>query len=186
MKKIMLTLAALLSCAFATTVFTACGSDDKEDIIKPSVEEATPTQMALTFTLDATDDMAEYFDMVVTYDDGTGEKQEAFTDLEWSKTLTSKLPATFTFSRKIRVKDDKRDALAAADIVEVTTHYHYSFDILDDKGQVIPEMTGSKDIAQSMIKDTGTRALERAQAGGYDRTYICMFDVNGSIQKIQQ
>ena len=180
MKKIMLTLAALLSCAFATTVFTACGSDDKEDIIKPSVEEATPTQMALTFTLDATDDMTNYFDMVVTFDDGTGEKQEAFTALEWSKTLTANLPAIFTFSRKIRVKEDKRAALAAAETVEVTTHYHYAFKILDAQGQIIPEITGSKDVAQSMIVDTGAKAMERADAGVYDRTYICKFDVNGS------
>jgi hypothetical protein len=31
-----------------------------------------------------------------------------------------------------------------------------------------------------MIVDTGAKALERADAGVYDRTYICKFDVNGS------
>ena len=106
MKKIIMTLAAVLCCTMTATVFTACGSDDKEEEPKPSTE-VTPTMVAMTFTFNATADMVNFFDMVITYNDGTGEKQETMTGTQWKKTLKVKLPASFSFSRQCRVKADK-------------------------------------------------------------------------------
>ena len=38
MKKILMTLAAVLCCAMTATVFTACGSDDDDDIDTPPAQ----------------------------------------------------------------------------------------------------------------------------------------------------
>ena len=45
MKKMMMTLAAVLCCAMTMTVFTACGSDDDDS--KNPAEDTTPKQVAM-------------------------------------------------------------------------------------------------------------------------------------------
>ena len=178
MKKIFMTLAAVLCCAMTTTTFTACGNDDNEEDNKPSTE-ATPTMVAMTFTFNATADMVNFFDMVITYNDGTGEKQETMTGTQWKKTLKVKLPASFSFSRQCRVKADKYDAMIATSKVTITSHYNYSFDILDAQGKVIPGMSDGNDLAHSSSDGSGTKVAERANAGGYDKSYAYSFDANG-------
>ena len=175
-----MTLAAVLCCAMTTAALTACGNEKEEEENKPSTE-ATPTMVAMTFTFNATADMVNFFDMVITYNDGTGEKQETMTGTQWKKTLKVKLPASFSFSRQCRVKADKYDAMIATSKVTITSHYNYSFDILDAQGKVIPGMSDGNDLAHSSSDGSGKKVAERANEGGYDKSYAYSFDANGRM-----
>ena len=175
-----MTLAAVLCCAMTTAALTACGNDKEEEENKPTTE-VTPTMVAMTFTFNATADMVNFFDMVVTYNDGTGEKQETMTGTQWSKTLTVKLPASFSFSRQCRVKADKYDAMIATSKVTITSHYNYSFDILDAQGKVIPGMSDGNNLSQANSDGSGAKVAERANAGGYDKSFAYSFDANGRM-----
>ena len=48
MKKIIMTLAAVLCCAMTMTVFSACSSDDDNN--KDNKGDKTPAKVAMTFT----------------------------------------------------------------------------------------------------------------------------------------
>lgn len=78
-KKIMMTLAAVLCCAMISTVFTACGSDDDNNTPTPPAEDTTPKQVAMDYYLFTTEDMLNYCNVEVTYDDGTGTKTATLT-----------------------------------------------------------------------------------------------------------
>ena len=101
MKKIMMTLAAVLCCAMTTTVFTACGSDDDDNTQQP---DNTPAYAEVTFTFWGTQDMLDIADMTVTYNDGTGNKTETVTTVDWVKTVKAPLPVSFKFERKVTLK----------------------------------------------------------------------------------
>jgi hypothetical protein len=70
MKKMMMTLAAVLCCAMTMTVFTACGSDDDDS--KNPAEDTTPKQVAMNFVLYNTADMLNYCNIEISYDNGLG------------------------------------------------------------------------------------------------------------------
>ena len=104
MKKIMMTLTAVLCCAMTTTVFTACGSDD--DSSTPEEQSGdTPAYVEMTFTFWGTQDMLDIADMKVTYNDGTGDKTETVTTANWVKTVKAALPVSFKFERKVTLKE---------------------------------------------------------------------------------
>ena len=175
-----MTLAAVLCCAMTATTLTACGNDKEEEENKPTTE-VTPTMVAMTFTFNATADMVNFFDMVITYNDGTGEKQETMTGTQWTKTVTVKLPASFSFSRQCRVKTDKYDAMAATPKVTITSLFIYSYDILDAQGKVIPGKSGGNDLTTANSEGSGKKVADRANEGGYDKSYAYSFDVNGRM-----
>ena len=67
MKKIFLTFAIVIYCTMVTTVLTACSSsEDTPEVVN------TPTFVQTTFTFSATQDMLDYCDITVKYNDGTG------------------------------------------------------------------------------------------------------------------
>ena len=102
MKKFMMTLAAILCCAMTTTVFTACGGDD--DANTPEQPDNTPAYAEVTFSFWGTQDMLDIADMTVTYNDGTGNKTETVTSVDWVKTVKAALPVSFKFERKVTLK----------------------------------------------------------------------------------
>ena len=104
MKKFMMTLAAVLCCAMTTTVFTACGSDDDDNSTTPEKPDNTPAYAEVTFTFWGTQDMLDIVDMTVTYNDGTGDKTETITTVDWVKTVKAALPVSFKFERKVTLK----------------------------------------------------------------------------------
>ena len=106
MKKILMTLAAVLCCAMTTTVFTACSGDDENNGNTPKQPDNTPAYAEVTFTFWGTQDLLDIADMTVTYNDGTGDKTETVTTVNWVKTVKASLPVSFKFERKITLKEN--------------------------------------------------------------------------------
>ena len=103
MKKSMMTLAAVLCCAMTKTVLTACGDDDDDNT--PKQPDNTPAYAEVTFTFWGSQDLLDIADMTVTYNDGTGNKTETVTTVDWVKTVKASLPASFKFERKVTLKE---------------------------------------------------------------------------------
>ena len=113
MKKMMMTLAAVLFCAMTTTVFTACGSDDDDNDNKKPVD--APTSGVMDCTLYTTDESLASFDYYVKYYDESGKIQSekvVWSDQTnqqgkrtWTKKVVAKLPATLGILFEIKAKD---------------------------------------------------------------------------------
>ena len=112
MKKILMTLAAILCCAMTMTLFTACGDDDDEGGKKPVVEATSGVMECQLYTSDET---LTSFDFYVKYYDENGQvKNEKVVWPEqktsegvrtWTKKVVQKLPATLGIFVEIKAKD---------------------------------------------------------------------------------
>ena len=103
MRKILMTLAAVLCCAMTTTVFTACGSDDDDNTTKP--DDTTPVEAVMDYSLETSDAMLATFDLTVEYYDAAGKVQtEPMTQKTWTKKVSAKLPATLGARLKAQLK----------------------------------------------------------------------------------
>jgi len=163
--------------ALAATLFAACGQDENKESVEPA--QPVPDKVRMSFTFDATDDMLRYLDITVVYDDGTGERSECVVANQWSKSLTVKLPATFTYKYEARVKADLYDTMAAAEAISFTRHYSYAYDIIDVSGAVIPGMGREHSSSHPTHSGVGARVAERYNEGNFDKTYTYTFDANG-------
>ena len=97
----MMTLAAVLCCAMTTTVFTACGSDDKDT--PGSDKNPVAAQMVSEFS--ASEDMLKYMDVTVEYYDANGSIQKEKVTGTWDKAVKAQLPATLGSRVTIKLKD---------------------------------------------------------------------------------
>jgi hypothetical protein len=176
MKKVTLML------ALAATLFAACGKDDDNNTPAEPVQQV-PAIVSMMYHLDATDDMLQYLDYTVIYDDGTGEREEAVTSNRWEKTFAASLPATFTIKRRLRVKEGMHDALVAADTVHMTDGYGYAYQIFDSTATPIPGMNDSWSRAP-ISGASGARIAEHCEAGRLDKTYTLSFDINGHFTQM--
>lgn len=181
MKKIMITIAAIVCCAMISTTLIACGGDDsdKGGNGDPSVDK-TPSIVSMTFSSDVNADMLEYFDIVMIYNDGTGEKQETITTNKWTKTLTAKLPASFSFKRQIRVKANKYDALVAATKVTTTKQYSYVYEIFNAAGKPVDKADLYKSVSGS-VDGVGELVAKQVDAGKLDQNWAFVFNANGKL-----
>lgn len=178
MKKIVMTFAAVLCCALVSSTFTACGKDDADKGSTPT--DNTPAKVTMTFSTEVSADMLEYFDIVMVYNDGTGEKQDAVTSNKWTKTLIANLPVTMSFKRQITVKPAKYDALVAATKVTTTKKYSYAYDILNAAGKSI-NLGDSYSGPSSSVDGKGELVAKQANAGKYDSNWTYVFDTNGRL-----
>lgn len=172
MKKVTLML------ALAAALFTACSKDDDKSNTPEQPAQQVPAIVSMMYYLDATDDMLHFLDYTVTYDDGTGEREEAVTSNRWEKTLATSLPATFTIKKRLRVKEGMYDALVATDTVHLTSGHGYVYQIFDSTATAIPGMSDSWNIP-SASSGRGALIAERCEAGYFDKTYTLSFDANG-------
>ena len=104
MKKNLMTLAAVLCCAMVC-FFASCQKNGGSSTTPEEQPDNTPAAVEMTFTFWGTQDMLDYADMVVTYNDGTGDKTETVTTVNWVKTIKVALPVTFKFARKVTLKE---------------------------------------------------------------------------------
>ena len=104
MKKIMLTLAAVLCCAMTTTVLTACGgSDDSGNVPGP---DKTPVAGVMEAKFEVSEDIIKYLDVTVEYYDADGSvKKEQMDKTTWSKQVKAKLTAKLGARLSMKVKD---------------------------------------------------------------------------------
>ena len=108
MKKVLMTLAAVLCCAMTTTVLTSCSTDSNND---EGANDKTPKYVMIQFYMDNTADMVRYCDIEVTFEDEQGNKQSAKlesgnfdTNYMAYATANGVLPTQFKFSRKVTLK----------------------------------------------------------------------------------
>ncbi len=175
MKKYLMTLAAVLCCAMMTTVFTACGGDDDDNDKKT---DNKPTGVELSVSFSESEDMLEYCDIQIEYNDGTGAKTEAMTTTSWSKTLTAKLPATFTVKKTVTLKADKD--MTSAKTIEYVQKYSCNYSLVYASGGASSQfaVTGSSHSGLGAADEMA----EVVAKGLLDKTLIFTFDADGNLK----
>ena len=184
MKKNLLMLAAILCCAMNVTIFTACGGDD-DDNNTPKPDDNTPKSVMLVFSLYATADMLNYCDVQVSIGNERGDAKtitltksdvEAFSsNYVWKQTLAADLPATFTFTRKVTLKQNIDDLEQFA----YTKSIDYKSALYNAVGNMISSNTPVSSFGKSTA--TGKTAAERINSGAFNEKYIFSFDKDGKL-----
>lgn len=184
MKKNLLMLAAILCCAMIVTIFTACGGDDDDNnTSKP--DDNTPKSVMLVFSLYATADMVDYCDVQVSIGNEKGDAKTmtlkksdmaAFgANFEWKQTLAADLPVTFTFTRKVTLKQniDNLEQFAYTKSVD------YKSALYNAAGNMISSNTPTLGFGKNTA--TGKTAAERINSGALNEKYIFSFDKDGKL-----
>lgn len=150
MKKMIMTLAAVLCCAMTTTVFIACGDDD-EDIATPQTPNEqketakVPVYAGVQYKVNNRADMLKYLDVVVKYSDGvkeysspvlTEELVEPNYDYKTPVLLTT-LPAHFTIWREVKVKEAFQDSVKNLKTFDFTNYIDYGYALYDADRKMI-------------------------------------------------
>ena len=180
MKKMMMTLAAVLCCAMSTMMFTSCGSDDEP--VKEPAEDKTPAKVAMKFAFYQTEDMLNYCNVVITYDDGTGKKSVTLTkdnvnaQLSWEKTVASdRLPAVITFSRKVTLKQ----SIDELERFSFTRGYYYMYEFYNAANKDLG--LGALSNNSSSQSGNGAKVAEYINQGKLDHTYTFTFNKKGEM-----
>jgi hypothetical protein len=101
MKKNLMMLAAVLCCAMTLPMLVSCTKDD----VKTPVEDTKPAAAVMGYTLSVNDQMLSQLTLTVEYYDADGQvKSEQMTQNNWTKSVKTKLPATFGVRLKAQVK----------------------------------------------------------------------------------
>ena len=167
---------AIFCCVMiASVAMTACGGDNDEPS-QPS-EDTKAVNVSVIFNYNLSQDVLDYCDVVMTYNDGTGEKTETMTSPTWSKVVTGKLPNTFTFSRKVTLKSGKD--LSQKESVTVIRGYSYSYQLFNADGK--PVNSGNYNGTSSTLTMSGSSAIEMVNDGRLDDSHTCTFNANGSL-----
>lgn len=175
-------LAALTAmCAMTmTTVFTACGDDDDDNTKQP---DNTPAYVEMTFTFWGTQDMLDIADMTVTYNDGTGNKTETVTTVDWVKTVKAALPVSFKFERKVTLKegvtlsDDRTYSYINAFTYDcwVKTANGTTLNFYSNEGSSKPKPSNQK----------GSKVNEFITSGRMNKTHTYDFDKDGKCPQLE-
>lgn len=132
MKKLMITLAAILCCA---TMFNSCKKADSKQ--EEKVDDS-PAYVLMSFTYVATDDMIKYTDMKVTYlDQDNAEKTETVTSTEWTKVVKFPLPAELKFDRAISWKPDAKNQILEDELYSYIVKTKIQFAVVSASGKEI-------------------------------------------------
>ncbi len=172
MRKSLLAVATILCCATAATVFTACGDDDNEtssDTKSPHVE--------LQMSFSESKDILKYCDVSIEYNDGTGAKTETLTDTAWTKTLTAKLPATFSIKKTVMLKAGV-DLSTDTTTFNCTEAYSYRYNILNADGGI---MTSNGKSSKLECEGEACKIAEGIKEGDFNESFTFAFDANGKL-----
>lgn len=167
----------ILFCALVC-LMTGCNKNNSTDP-QPQEEttDKTPAFVQMTFTIPVTEDMLNYTDITITYNDGTGEKSEALTTLQWSKTLKVALPATLSFKRAVSMKSSA--SLGDDAVTFYPDGYAYSFSILNAAGKDLEK--GGFHTNTSTITGKGSLFAEKVNTGNYNKSHSYSFDKQGNL-----
>lgn len=178
-------LAAILCCAMTTTVFTSCGGDDDNETPTPKTteEDTTPKQVAMDFYFFTTEDMLNYCNVEVTYNDGTGAKTVTLTQDMVDEKLRYKvhfvshqLPATFTVSRKVTLKQSIDELQSFSYFTNGYTYVAALFNAAGKKLSELPQYTAND--PQAFPGDKVTTLINTNRL---NHTYTFTFDTNGEL-----
>ena len=178
MKKIMMTLAAVLCCAMTTTVFTACGDDDDDNT--PKQPDNTPAYAEVSFTFWGTQDLLDIADMTVTYNDGTGDKTETVTTVDWVKTFKAPLPVSFKFERKVTLKEGV--TLNEDQTYSYVNGHLVKYSVLTAKGTIKESGTSGSTGKSNSLK--GSKINDVITSGLMDNSHTYDFDKDGKCPQL--
>lgn len=184
MKKLTFALAAAFCCTMTTAVFNACSNNNKpaasQNDATPAIaqKDTTPAFVQMDFTFDATQDMLDYCDIVVKYDDGAGEKFDTVSATQWSKSVKVALPATVAFSRVVTIKADK-DA-STAEKIAYSNGYNLNYSIQNANGEDLGKSGNT--FSGSTLSLKGSKLAEAVGKSLFDKKFTFTFDENGKIQ----
>ena len=182
MKKVLMTLAAVLCCAMTTTVLTSCNSDSSND---DGAYDKTPKYVMIQFDMDNTADMVRYCDIEVTFEDEQGNKQSAKlesgnfdTNYIAYATASGELPTTFKFSRKVTLKQE----IDNLESFKYTTRTKAEYGIFNAAGYQIG--IGETDVVGEVGTVQGAEVANFAQLinqGVLDYTRTFKYDEKGNL-----
>lgn len=202
MKKLFTAAVALICITMAGVAFTACGGDD--ETLKPQTPQeqeqpespyadpsATPVYASVAFSFMTTAEMLTYCDVRLEYNNGQGDSliiqslTQDMVDIEkdysFTRQLNAKLPATFTFTRKITLKEGARETVANMEKISFTNQYKYTYGVLDIKYKIFARSFVPNETGGYPGKPSGTKAVENIEAGNYDKTITFNFDKDGNV-----
>ena len=182
MKKVLMTLAAVLCCAMTTTVLTSCNSDSSND---DGAYDKTPKYMMMEFYIDNTEDMLKYCTIELTIEDQQGNKKSTVLTSEYVDanyiayaSANGELPTTFKFSRKVTLKQ----SIDNLESFKYTTRTKAEYGIFNAAGYQIG--IGETDVVGEVGTVQGAEVANFAQLinqGVLDYTRTFKFDEKGIL-----
>lgn len=162
MKKILMTLAAVLCC---TTLFTSCEKTLPDQPDAPT-KDTTPVAAVMEYSFSVTDDLFNAFDLTVEYYDATGAvKTETMTSKAWAKTVkANQLPATLGARLFIKLKsgfDSSKEGIFSAK--HAYDYEYYAVNKSNEKldGGVSKGVSGGVDMQYSKVPAYAERYLDK-------------------------
>ena len=171
-------ISAVLALACALTLSVSCGKNSD------NAQESQPSAVLMSFISDYTEDMLDYCDIQVTFDNGKSTYQtivvtkEILDDQLKLKCMlgSDTLPAILTISRKVKLKED----ISSLESFTYTKAHSYQFAIYDVKGDRVylsdffsegGSVTGPGDKVGQLISD-----------GGLDQEFSFHFTETGELK----
>lgn len=176
MKKMMITMAAVLCCWVTMTVFTACGSDDDNNNTPKTAEIKG---IGAHYTFSVTEQMSQLCDYTITYYGISGklETEKATWTVKdglatWEKTVSNTvIPATFGLKVSAKVKSD-----AVLEGVMVDNLYPVT-----QKMFVEGISTEAKPIWEKTVFFNGSATSYGSTSGAKLQTYLDVMDGRGGM-----
>ena len=182
MKKYLMTFAAAVCCAMSATMFTACGSDDNSSSSGTggggTVTDTIPTSMSIKMSFSETEEILKYCDVVVKYNDGTGEKTDTVKTTSWSKMLSAKLPASFTFKKLITVRDSA--GMASNQKIPFSTGSIFTYAFYNKADEIVGG-TRTKGIIANAAAEDVPEFIKTIKEGEFNETDTFSFDAKGKL-----
>ena len=180
---------AVLALLCSATLFTACGSDDDET---PANNDA-PAYVAMSFYLQLTDDMLNYFDIQVSTVNGAGQTDAEivtkdnpnFKDGVYSTMVVGPLPCELTVTKTITVKEN-----ANFDNVESFKYYttdngYYEYWFHNAKKEVIKDIFhkggNSSTNPLTIPAKNVQKFIDQVKEGKLTHTFVYSFDKDGKL-----
>ena len=135
--------------------------------------------VTLEYTNVVTKDMLQYCDIVLEYNDGSGAKTEIVTDTMWVKSFTANLPCTYTFSKKVTLKEGID--MTSVEKVKILKNGHIrSYTILDAEGNSMKKGEVLSNIAT--MTTSCANFLAGIEKGSFNTTNTYEFDAAGKLK----
>lgn len=170
MKKVILTLAAVLCCA---SLFTACNKDSSGS---GSQTAGTPTYVLMNISIPCTAEMLDYTNMSISYEAGNEKNTETVTGSSWTKEFKVQLPATISVKRTVTTRTDR--TIPADDSFPYAKGYSVNWKFLDENSKEIK--AGGIAGVNTSGSSKGSKVQEMIEKGGLDISLNYSFDKDGN------
>ena len=183
----------LIAAACCMNLFTACGSDSDDSTPNPA-EDKTRAKVAMVFSYYVTEDMLKYCDVTITSKKGdevigevklTDQSVVQVTDHPelYGHTITlvaNSLPATFSFSRTVKMKDNAD--LTGVESVRYSKSHSYKFGYYNAADKLINDADAIPFSSLGTSPASADKFVEFVNAKKLDVTYVYTFDKNKSME----